>query len=368
MFAITTQTEQSITCIAPEGRLDTVNSSQFDAAVKSLVEKELYLIIDFSKCNYLSSTGIRLLLTAVKKLKVKGGTLLISGISPEIFQVLEMAGLHQIFRFAGSCHEAVEEVNRMKNKGSESSEWADGDSRFQFTPIENISEPALIWNNQGIAGYNELGFSVGTGVTAEAWEEGANSEDLFVTTGSCAGFISADGTSDFRIPHNPLQAGVLVNQSVSFGSLPNGLLRLTQPSSVTLQQLAGSLYKLRSQIKNSQPEMLAMVSVDFNNTAPTVTICLLLDDQMISNIKQRGLQKLSGLALPTGNGIYILGAKFETEGNTKPADKPSLNSFLKEALTLENITDRPFSTTCRSANLGFCFRKVRECTGSPNDD
>jgi anti-anti-sigma factor len=346
MFAITTQTEQSITCIAPEGRLDTVNSSQFDAAVKSLVEKELYLIIDFSKCNYLSSTGIRVLLTAVKKLKVKGGALVISGISPEIFQVLEMAGLHQIFRFSGNCNEAVEEVNRLKQKEGKTSEWVDGDFRFQFTAIENISEPSLIWNNQGIAGYNELGFSVGTGVTAEAWEEVAISDDLFITTGNCAGFITADGTSDFRIPFNPSQAGILVNHSITFGPAPDGLVRLTQPASITLQQLADALYKSRFQIKNRQPELLAIVSFDFNTTTPSVTLCLLLDDQMISNLKQRGVHKLHGLVLPAGNGTYLLGAKFETEGLAKPADNPSLNSFLNEVLSLENIVDvKPIDPT-----------------------
>ena len=97
MFEITIHTEQTILCIAPEGRLDTVNCTQFELAVKPHAEKESHLIFDLSKCNYLSSSGIRVLLSTTKKMKAKGGALFIAGIVPEVYQVLEMSGLHRIW-------------------------------------------------------------------------------------------------------------------------------------------------------------------------------------------------------------------------------------------------------------------------------
>jgi len=339
MFEITLHTEQSILCIAPEGRLDTVNCTQFELAVRPHAEKESYLIFDLSKCNYLSSSGIRVILSAAKKLKSKGGALSIAGITPEVYQVLEMAGLHRIFLFSADCKAAAEEINRNKQKESNCIEWVDGEFRFQFTAADNKSEPALIWNNQGIAGYNELGFSVGTGVTAEAWKERVKTNDVFITTGNCAGFISGNGSSDFRIPFNPSQAGVLVNQALSFGPNPDGFVRLVQPASITTGQLADSIYKLRLRIKNNQPEVLAMVSADFNSTLPSVTVCILLDDLLIGKLNQRGIDKLPVSTPLTGNGLSLWGAKFELEALKNPSENPSLTTFLQEALTLENILD-----------------------------
>ena len=123
MITIRIQTEQSVPCITPEGRLDTINSSAFDEAVRPFADNELYLVIDFSQCNYLSSTGIRILLGTFKKLKAKGGSLFISGISSEVFNVLEMAGLQSVFCFSENIEAAREEINRLKQKGCTGSEW-----------------------------------------------------------------------------------------------------------------------------------------------------------------------------------------------------------------------------------------------------
>jgi hypothetical protein len=85
--------------------------------------------------------------------------------------------------------------------------------------------------------------------------------------------------------------------------------------------------------------MLAMISADFNPTAPTVTICILLDEVLINKLKQRELHILHGLKTSTINGISLWGAKFELEEIKKPTENTSLTTFLKEALTLENILD-----------------------------
>jgi len=339
MFDISLHTEQSIPCIAPEGRLDTINSSEFEQAVKPFAEKETHLIFDFSKCNYLSSTGIRVLLSAAKKMKAKGGALYIAGIIPEVYQVLEMAGLHQIFRFSASCQAAAEEINGSKQNDCNYSEWVVGAYRFLFHPAENKREPALFWNNQGIAGYNELGFSVGNGVTAEAWEEEVNNNDLFVTTGNCAAFISNNGSSDFRIPLIPSQAGILVSKALSFGPNPDGFVRLVQPSSIAVDQLADSLFTMRSKIKNNQPEILSMVCADYNSTAPSVTVCVLLEEVLINKLKHRGFHNLPVSTPATANGIYLWGTKFELEELKTSTENPSLTTILAEALTLENILD-----------------------------
>lgn len=335
MIAITLQTEQSIPCIVPEGRLDTVNSSEFDQAVQPLAEKEIYLIIDFSKCNYMSSTGIRVLLSVEKKLKAKGGAFFISGISAEVFQVLEMAGLNHIFRFFDNCQSARDEITRLKQNSCNCKEWEAGDYRFQFFPSESKSEPALIWKNQGIAGYNELGFSVGTGLAAESLEEGVNSEGLFITTGNSAGFIPINETlsPDFRISHNPSQAGILVKQAISFGQTPAGFVRLAKPASIPLYKLADALYINR----DGQHKVMAFITANFDPAAPTITFCLLLDQTLVNKLKQAEFNEFPGITSFSENEIFLWGAKFELNEIAIQADNPSLTSFMKKTLTFDNI-------------------------------
>ena len=98
MFNISTSKEETVTYLSPEGRLDTLNSSIFNEKLQSLLSEEKFLIINFANCNYLASTGIRTLIAASKKLSSNGGRLVLSGLSPEVFQVLEMAGLHTLFQ------------------------------------------------------------------------------------------------------------------------------------------------------------------------------------------------------------------------------------------------------------------------------
>ena len=97
MFSISSHNYDSTICIIPEGRLDTINSAVFMEKMQEFVENEKYLIVDFSLCNYLSSTGIRVLLSSAKKLKTAGGNLFLTNVTEEVLQVIEMTGLVNIF-------------------------------------------------------------------------------------------------------------------------------------------------------------------------------------------------------------------------------------------------------------------------------
>jgi len=333
--------EQSVPCLTPAGRIDTVNSPEFDRAVQAQIAENQYLIIDFGQCNYLSSTGIRVLLSTFKKLKAKGGILIICAVSPEVFQVFEMAGLHQIFRFAKSCREASEEINKLKNKEGDSCELSIEDILVPFHFTSKEHKPGLLWNNPGIVGYNELGFSIGSGSSADPQEEEGTSEGLFITTGNCAGFIPGDKTlpPDFRIPHNPSQAGILVTQGMSFGAAPSGWLRLFKPSALTMGQLALEIYKNRSTFLKGQQGRLGLVTANFDHSNHGISFCLILDEPLNSRLRGSGLPGYDTIVPLNDNGLSLFGAKFDCEELTQPGDNPSLEGMLKEVLTIENISN-----------------------------
>lgn len=75
------------------GRLDTSNSTQLDEEVKEFKEDDK-LILDFSELEYLSSVGLRILLSLKKKLK---DNIKIINVNEFVREVFDMTGFSDIF-------------------------------------------------------------------------------------------------------------------------------------------------------------------------------------------------------------------------------------------------------------------------------
>lgn len=79
--------------VAVEGRLDTVTAPDLEAELKSALDSAKELVMDFSKLEYISSAGLRVLLSAFKKLDAKGGKMKVTNINEMVREVLEVTGL-----------------------------------------------------------------------------------------------------------------------------------------------------------------------------------------------------------------------------------------------------------------------------------
>jgi anti-sigma B factor antagonist len=86
---ITTTVDGSTTTIALEGWLDTNTSPELGAALQDLDDGCESLVLDLANLEYISSAGLRLLVSAHKQMK---GNLTIRNVSAEVMQVLHMAG------------------------------------------------------------------------------------------------------------------------------------------------------------------------------------------------------------------------------------------------------------------------------------
>ena len=75
--------------IALEGRLDTMTAPELEAELNQSMESADSLTLDFSKLEYISSAGLRVLLSAHKAMSGKGGMKVIhaSEIVREVFDV-----------------------------------------------------------------------------------------------------------------------------------------------------------------------------------------------------------------------------------------------------------------------------------------
>lgn len=92
-----TETRQENTIqISIEGRVDTSSSPELQSAVLLAFQKTSKLILDFTQVAYISSAGLRALLIGQKTANSKGGSLIITNVSPVVMEVFEVTGFAEI--------------------------------------------------------------------------------------------------------------------------------------------------------------------------------------------------------------------------------------------------------------------------------
>jgi anti-anti-sigma factor len=83
-----------VVLITVAGRIDSTNASELDDVLKeTLDEGHNNFIINLDKVEYMSSAGLRALVSALRESKKKRGDLVISSPSPRVAEVFELAGL-----------------------------------------------------------------------------------------------------------------------------------------------------------------------------------------------------------------------------------------------------------------------------------
>ena len=91
------------------GRLDASSSPILERTLEELLKKGHNLIIlDFTSLDYLSSAGMRLLLSYTKKLHIANGGLHCCSMSGEVMEIIKMAGFEKILRIFHSEKAALQ--------------------------------------------------------------------------------------------------------------------------------------------------------------------------------------------------------------------------------------------------------------------
>ena len=83
------------TIITLEGRLDTTTAPSLDKTINNDIEGTKNLILNFKKLEYISSAGLRVLLSAQKKMQ-KIGSMKVINVCEEVMEVFEMTGFADI--------------------------------------------------------------------------------------------------------------------------------------------------------------------------------------------------------------------------------------------------------------------------------
>ena len=72
----------------------------------------LKFVIDFSECEFIDSTFLSTLVTTLKSLMGKGGSMKLCSVNSEVQSLLELTGTNHIFQICSSRHEAINSYNK----------------------------------------------------------------------------------------------------------------------------------------------------------------------------------------------------------------------------------------------------------------
>lgn len=98
---------EGLHCFAPQGRLDALTVPRFEEGLRDHLNQGVaYLVVDFGDVTYISSSGLRALLTARRLARSQGGDVKLARLSPRVHEIFEMVGFTQVFGIYDSVEEA----------------------------------------------------------------------------------------------------------------------------------------------------------------------------------------------------------------------------------------------------------------------
>ena len=109
---IKTFLKENTTVICLEGNLDGLTAEYAQENLMNYVLPNCAIVIDMTKCPYVSSAGLRVLLMTAKQLAKIGGTGVFSSLAEEVKDVMEMTGFSNIFESYNSVDDAIAAIRK----------------------------------------------------------------------------------------------------------------------------------------------------------------------------------------------------------------------------------------------------------------
>lgn len=85
----------AVLTLAIQGRIDTTTAPQLEAELKADIDGVAELYLDFTGVEYISSAGLRVLLSA-QKLMSRQGKMVLSHVNESVMEVFEVTGFSDI--------------------------------------------------------------------------------------------------------------------------------------------------------------------------------------------------------------------------------------------------------------------------------
>ena len=80
--------------------LDSFNYQEVQDGILAILDKGFNAVLDMTACNYVSSTGLRVLLYSKKVAASKGLKFCLKGVSAEVQDIMSVTGFDNFFEYA----------------------------------------------------------------------------------------------------------------------------------------------------------------------------------------------------------------------------------------------------------------------------
>jgi anti-anti-sigma factor len=108
---IATRKEGGATVVSVKGRVDAVTAPEFEKGLSALMAGgDCTLVLNFSDLEYISSAGLRSILTTAKQLKAKDGKMIFAGLKGPVKDVFKISGFGSIFKLFETEEEALRQI------------------------------------------------------------------------------------------------------------------------------------------------------------------------------------------------------------------------------------------------------------------
>lgn len=101
--------------LTPVGRIDNSTTdglrSDLDTHVATCRKGGDRLILDFSKVDYISSVGLRVLMLAARKVREQEGSIVVAGLQPVVREIFEISRFNLVFQCFGTVRDALGKVS-----------------------------------------------------------------------------------------------------------------------------------------------------------------------------------------------------------------------------------------------------------------
>lgn len=97
-----------VTVVDVKGRIDSVTAPTLGERLNASLEaSKVRILLDFSRLEYISSAGFRILLLAAKRADETGSRLVLCGVSGKVRQLFDLGGFLDLFTIVGSRDEGI---------------------------------------------------------------------------------------------------------------------------------------------------------------------------------------------------------------------------------------------------------------------
>ena len=108
---IKTRREKEATVVAVKGRLDASSAPQFEKEISDLITGTMaHFVVDLGQLEYISSAGLRVILSIAKQLEKKGGKIFLANLTDQVQEVFEISGFSAIIPIHSSVDSALDQI------------------------------------------------------------------------------------------------------------------------------------------------------------------------------------------------------------------------------------------------------------------